>query len=56
MAMPKTAVNLDDGLESGEYQIGASGEILGVKPIPQACMMQVATDQQFGLGVLAPNC
>jgi len=55
MAMPEAPMNKYRYTIFCEYQIGATGESLFVKPISEAHPMQEATHCQFRFGILRPD-
>jgi hypothetical protein len=54
--MPKTTVDEQDTMPFSEHNIGASWQVCGVKAVAKAEAIQSTTNQNFGSGVLDPNC
>lgn len=52
MAVPKATVNKNNGFETTQYYVRASGEILVMESITKTPAMKEATHKHFGLGVL----
>src|ERR1700682_6507701 len=46
--MPETAANFDDFPETREHQIGLSGEVRYMKPIPKTHVMNKMPNNQLG--------
>jgi len=55
MAMPETAVNEYDGMITGQYDIGVSGQIPGMKPEAESMTVEQAADEHLGFCVASPD-
>jgi hypothetical protein len=53
VAMPKAAMNKEDGFVTGEYNIGAAGQAFYIQAVAVALGMQPAAHQHFGPGIPA---
>jgi len=53
--MPETSVHEKYCLVSGKHYVWLAWQVLAVQTEPEAPLMEQASHQQFGLGVLAPN-
>jgi len=49
--MPKTAVDENDGPESGEDQVGPSRQIAGVQSIAESGFVKSGPEQNFRSGI-----
>lgn len=56
MHVPETAVNEDDRLSTGKYEVRLTRKILAVEPEPVAAAVHKPTDEELGFGVRAPYC
>lgn len=53
--MPEATVNEDDGIVSGQYEIGFAGKRFVVEFVAKAMSMEIFTHEHFGLCVFAFN-
>lgn len=55
MAMPEATVNKDDRPIFGEYDVRLARELVVVKLVPVAQCVEAASNDEFGLCILATN-
>jgi len=55
MTMPETTVDENDLLSSYEHQIGRSGQIAAMQPIPEAHPVHQSSHDHLGFRVLSPD-
>lgn len=53
VGVPKTAMDEENGITAGEYQIGLSGKVFAVQPKAESAPVKRGSDGQLGFGVLA---
>jgi hypothetical protein len=53
VAVPKAAVDEDDGFVFGKDDVGAAGKVFGVEAEAEAESVKDGADEDLGLGVLA---
>lgn len=56
VAVPKTAVDKYDGVQTGKNEVGTTGKFAVVQTIPVTGGMKETTHKHFGLGVFASYC